>query len=252
MIFRFYTLDKEITKENAKEIYYSEYFINENTLKFYYENFTEEDFLKWNDEYLNHKLDICESLFNEEKTFETLGEHCHTFSHNYDIFTKNKNTYKRMINYLKKLYTEYGYFINYNWADPYGREFDFGPSEFSWFITIYMGRRFQGDVEKERKYFESHYHYYPEYNWCGLIHVLNMLGFKDLLDELLTDITLPIFKNYKKQKYFGDYEITYNRYSDTYDENDVKGYRDYSLLKKYILEFNIDAPKELKKILEIE
>ena len=252
MIFRINSLDKKITKENAKEIYYSEYFINEDALKFYYENFTEEELLKWNDEYLNKKLDICDSLFHEEKTFETLGKHCSIFSHNYDIFTKNKNTYKRMINYLKKLYTEYGYFINYYFNDPFDREFDFGPSEFSRFTDIFIGRCFQGDVEKERKYFESHYHYYPEYNWCGLIHVLNMLGYKDLLKELLTDITLPIFKNYKKQKYFGDYEITYNRYSDTYDENDVKGYRDYSSLKKYILEFNIDAPKELKEILEIE
>ncbi len=252
MIFRFYTLDKEITKENAKEIYYSKYFINENALKFYYDNFTKEELLKWNDEYLNKKLDICDSLFNKEKTFETLSEHCSIFPYNCDIFTDNEYTYKRIINYLKKLYNEYGYFINYLFYDPFNREFDFGPSEFSRFTNIFIGRRFQGDVEKERKYFESHYHYYPQYDYCGLIHVINMLGFKDLLDELLTDITLPIFKNYKKQKYFGDYEIKYKSYSDTYDENDVKDYRDYSLLKKYILEFNIDAPKELKEILEIK
>ena len=128
MIFRYKTLKEKLTKENAKEIYYySKYNIFDATLDFYYENFTKEDFLKWNDEYINKELDICESYFDEEISLTTLAKHVHNFSYLVEVFTNNKETYKRMIQYLKRLYAEYGYFFSYGFEDPFNRRLDWGP-----------------------------------------------------------------------------------------------------------------------------
>ena len=249
MIFRYKTLKEKLTKENAKEIYYySKYNIFDATLDFYYENFTKEDFLKWNDEYINKELDICESYFDEEISLTTLAKHVHNFSYLVEVFTNNKETYKRMIQHLKRLYAEYGYFISYDFDDPFNRQFDWGPSEFGRFMVIYLGRLHQRSIDKEKKYFDSVYYFYPQYYFCGLIHNINMCGFKDVLNDLLVNITLPLFENYQKQEYFKDYKIRYFYEND----NNIKKYRDYNVLRDYILKFDIDAPKRLKEILEIE
>jgi len=249
MIFRYKTLKEKLTMENAKEIYYySKYNIFGATLDFYYENFTNEVFLKWNDEYINKELDICESYFYEEISLTTLAKHVHNFSYLVEVFTNNKETYKRMIQHLKRLYAEYGYFFSYSFDDPFNRRFDWGPSEFGRFIGIYLGRLHQRSIDKEKKYFDSVYYFYPQYYFCGLIHNINMCGFKDVLNDLLVNITLPLFENYQKQEYFKDYKIRYFHEND----NNIKKYRDYNVLRDYILIFNIDAPKRLKEILEIE
>jgi len=247
MIFRYKSLDKEIIKENAKDIYYSTYNMTLENLNFYYENFTNEEFLKWNDEYINKELDICESYFNEEICLTTLAKHIYKFSYLVEVFTNNKETYIRIIKYLKRLYSKYGYFISYLYKDPFGRDFDWGPSVFVKFLWIYLRTNNKGSSDRSKKYFESVYYFYPNYQYCGIIHHLNLCGFYDVLNSLFIDLIIPIFENYQKQEYFLDLKIEYIE-----NKKGLKQYGLYKLLKDYILEFDIDAPKRLKEILEIE
>jgi len=247
MIFRYKTLKEKLTKENAREIYYYSNCFLTDEIDFYHENFTNEDFLKWNDEYINKELDICESYFNEEIGFITLIKHVQKCSDFVDVFTNNKETYIRIIKYLKRLYSEYGYFISYLYDDPFGRDFDWGPSFFMKFLRIYLWNINESEFKNKKIYFEDVSYFYPEYLNFGLIHNINMCGFKDVLDDLFTNIVLPLFENYHKQDFFENYKI---KYID--NKNGLKGYGLYRLLKEYILKFDIDAPKRLKEILEIE
>ena len=242
MLARYKKLPQKITKENAKEFYYSNYIISANDLNFFYENFDKDILLKWNDEFINSKLDICDSYFDKIVSWETLEEHLCTLTSAINVYTINKITYKRIIDHLIKINQHYGYFINYNFVEE-DYKHEFGPSIIGLFRTLYLGNKFSVDVEKESKYFDSPYHYFPNQNWCGLINTLNMLEYYELLEFTLEELLVPIFKNFNKQKCFCGCEIKY--YNEELFED-----RNYSLFKKYILEHNINIPLNLKLLMD--
>ncbi len=232
----------ELTLENAKEYYKSEYcntFSMFDDRKFYFDNFTKSDFLVWNNEKVNELLDDAYRLFECEDNIDTVRDHCQLFIHISGIYIENHETYKRMINYLKKLYSTYGYFMNYFLFDV-----DREDRTFNSFCLYYIG------IFHTPKQLilnaKSPYFYEPSRKYDGLIANLYYLGFNDLLEEYLIDCLIPICLNYhEKSKYMKDNNMMYFR-----DDNELKNYTPIVLFKKFIFTEGVSIPKELEDILK--
>ena len=69
--------------------------------------------MRWNDEFINSELDLCFSLLNNRdwESIRTIGVEIYNLCR---AFTYERKTYERIIDFLKKFYSTYGYFMNYS------------------------------------------------------------------------------------------------------------------------------------------
>ena len=161
----------------------------------------------------------------------------------YMVYVEDKNLYLQRIELLKKLYKDYGYFMNYFFfSDPSSIDTECFQLCFCcyWF--------YNPDIEHndpkydKTKYPTDSFFYYPNRTVTGIIPDLYNLGYYDLLDKYLEECFLLICLNYRKKesKYDEFYKVNDN-------DLDIK-IKDNFLITdpiKFLREKNYKLPKEL-------
>ena len=212
-----------VTVENAEEHYknsYGDMYSHDGSaIKFYMQHFTKEDFLKWN-------VDIVKRMIGEYKEADKIiyTDKEEGWKHFYDlsclvcmIYVEDKDIYKQRIELLKKLYKDYGYFMNYSFfcemtgdTELYQQWFDryWCVDPFPYTEEVYAVARFDEPTES--------FFYDRSRIRTGLIPDLYYLGYYDLLDEYLEECFLPICLHHGKEgseysKYYG-YKVDDRKY----------------------------------------
>ncbi|MCD8371741.1 MAG: hypothetical protein LUD27_00365, partial [Clostridia bacterium] len=183
-----------IITDNAKEIYFAlscNYYYNDTEIdSFITDNFTKEQAILWNDEYINALIDKSLPLLQKDdwKTISQTGENIRTIC---KIYTDSKETYQRILDFLKAFYSAYGYFVNYNLL-PKEQNNETFPY---WCRYLYLEKSYT-----EVKTTGTELNYLEDDNYYGLIPRLCKLNYNELLTSLLNEVIVPIFEHYKEQQ----------------------------------------------------
>lgn len=256
----------EINDDNVKKIYFLLYCntfdpISFNHLTKYLEkHYTREEILKLNDEYMNQELDTCFSLLKNKdwESISTIGVKIRAMC---GVFTYEKKTYERIIDFLIKLNTTYGYFINYPFykkakekpKNEYSHNYyELSDDSFFNFLHIYITlhdnyiykpQRLKGDLPVLRST-GVEWHYLKDDGFFGLIPRCHRLRYYDLLDRIFTELIAPIFEHfYEENDLMKKLEVEYIKYDwSTFESMGLR-----KIIKKYIEKYNITIPDELKK-----
>ncbi len=198
----------KLTKENAKEVYIlingllNEY--SEKEYDFYINNYTNEDFFKWNDEAVNYHLDIVEDTIESKDDIHSIYDCCCELYECSMVFAQKKETYLRFIEVLKRFYLKYGYFMNYlfNYDSLFPEEY--GSNGFSHFRGLqlhYNSKRLQTfyrpNIKPKSSEISTLGHTYPDIERYGLIPNLIHLGYYDIIKKDIIEVVNPIFTLFK-------------------------------------------------------
>lgn len=225
----------ELDEKNIKDIYFLSY-CNSMIVSEYIENYLKRNYsnniiLKWNDEYVNILLDeICILLKNDG--METIKKITNLLKRSITIFSKEKSTYKRIIDIIVMFYNKFGYFMNYFIKDK------LKPDDivFGYFIGIYINL-----YHSEMSYKQSSgriYHYIDNIDYDGLIPNLYYLGYVDLLKEAVNKLIKPIYANFEEcSKYMSDNNLVYDNQS---LESSLDNYSLKLLLDNFFTKYKIE------------
>ena len=159
----------------------------------------------------------------------------------YFTYVEVKELYQQRIELLKKLYKDYGYFMNYYFFCEMNFDIEFYQQIF---YCYWCADPFK---YKEPDYIEymatkptKSFFYDRSRIRTGLIPDLYYLGYYDLLDEYLEECFLPICLNYGKRT--GKYDEIYGY---KISEENIRGVRYIIDPIKFLREQNYKLPKEL-------
>ena len=236
-----------VTVENAEEHYKNScgdmYSHDGSAMKFYKQHFTKEDFLKWNVEIVKRKIDEYKEadkiIYNKaEEGWKHFFDLAYLV---YKVYVEDKNLYLQRIELLKKLYKDYGYFMNYSsvsHADVSEIYIFVFNAYCYWDYPIHVeSDRYHNEYEEPTNsgYFDS------SRTRTGLIPDLYYLGYYDLLDKYLEECFLPICLNYReKNKFYKRYKMFYIE-----DEEGLEDAENITKTVKFLREQNYKLPKEL-------
>lgn len=104
--------DFELNKDNAKQLYFKEncYPIFYHVVK-YFQQFSCETLLSWNDEYLNNMEKIANEYFNEKPSFKNMNSYAIYLINLNRIYTKKVDFGYRILNLIKQFINKYGYMM---------------------------------------------------------------------------------------------------------------------------------------------
>ncbi|MCD8308777.1 MAG: hypothetical protein LUD19_02895 [Clostridia bacterium] len=236
-----------LTKDNIKDIYF---LTDCNTrsggdsaiTQFIEKHYPPDDILSWNNEFVNAKLDESSTKSGWERIAETgwnLQIAC-------GIYANEQVTIKKLIGKLQSFYNQYGYFMNYYFLKKIPT-YPYEDKTFNSFEDIYIsekgGRALYGFADERR--------YLADDGFCGLIPRLYKLNYSILLNELLTDVFLPVLTQFEE---FLNDTVTdvMKEHGIIYLQRDITDICDYPvrrLFKRYAGDNSIILPTQFKKVL---
>ncbi|MCD8040765.1 MAG: hypothetical protein LUF82_04535 [Clostridia bacterium] len=236
-----------LTKDNIKDIYF---LTDCNTrlgddgaiTQFLERHYPPDDILVWNNEFVNAKLDESSTKSGWEHIAETgwnLQIAC-------GIYANEQATIKKLIGKLQSFYNQYGYFMNYYFLKKIPT-YPYEDKTFNSFEDIYIsvknGRAPYGFADERR--------YLADDGFCGLIPRLYKLNYGILLNELLTDVFLPVLTRFEE---FLNDTVTdvMKEHGVIYMQRDITDICDYPvrrLFKRYAGDNSIILPTQFKKVL---
>lgn len=239
----------KLDENNIKDIYFR---INCNSLddcditEYLEKHYSNEEILQWNDEYINRKIDECYQLlpYSDWESISRIGTNICKFCR---VFTYQKSTYERMIEFLKKFYCTYGYFMNYDFnkmrSDCSG-ELD---KTFFPFMYIYIHKHFDlSNLELHARSTGAEWRYLEDDGYFGMIPRFYKLGYQDLLNRMLIELIVPIFEHfYEENALMEKLDIQYSECG----EKNIKDWAFREVIADYIKLHRIPVPEEFKKYL---
>lgn len=238
----------QLNNENIKDIYFlmgCNNSINDAEITEYLErHHSIEEILCWNDEYINGKLDLCFSLLktSDWESISTIGIETYNLCR---AFTHERKTYERIIDFLKQFYKMYGYFMNYSFLKK-TVNYPYKDKSFYPFKGIYIAKHGRlSDLELLGRSTGAEWRYLKDDGYFGMIPRFYKLDYKDLLDKLLTELIVPVFKHfYEESSIMKEHGIEYIQLAETVEEWNFR-----NIIKQYIDEFQIPVPEQIKKFL---
>lgn len=235
------------TKKTAKDYYYFSYccikLMRKEARQFYIKEISKEELIKWNDEYINTKLDECYKKIKTEYSVESISDICYILKFSNKDFTDNKNTYKRIIDLIKLLNNKYGYFMYYKTSESTkGR-----CAKISGYPETLIDKpeiNYDKNKLPNEQRLDKLTYYFPDALYDGIIPSLYYLGYMDLYEEFMEDIISKIFSNFLHiNKFMIENGIVYQ-------ESNTLSINNYSLTKnliKFFTKYELPIPKSLTK-----
>ncbi|MCR5786843.1 MAG: hypothetical protein K6G28_04010 [Acholeplasmatales bacterium] len=220
----------KLTKENAKDVYILIYgeitdFLDDEYY-FYINNYSDEDFFKWNDEAVNYHLDIIEDIIKTKDDIHSVYNCCCDLYECTRVFAQKKETYIRLVEVLKKFYLKYGYFMNYlfNYNSLFPEEY--APNGFTHFRGLQS--HYINKSKTISPSISSLEHTYPDIERYGLIPNLIHLGYYDIIKKDIIEVVNPIFSHlFEKSKYLEEN----NWYYYSIPKDSIRTYKDMYLFR---------------------
>lgn len=244
----------KLNKKNIKDIYLLSYCNGPSTTdieitKYLENHYTREEILQWNDECINQRLDKCFSLLGnmDWNSISNIGTEIASLC---NIFTFERKTYERIITFLVKFYTTYGYFMNYSFL----KRLPIWPYEdksFNCFWNIYIKHQeYLTELDFCAKSTGVEWRYLKSDGYTGLIPRLCKLGYKDLFDRVLVKLVIPIFEHlYEKNDLMKKYDIEYLGDDEELSKRTFRGLYLRQNIESYVELYSLDVPNEIKKYL---
>lgn len=238
----------KLNENNIKDIYFMmgcNNSVNDYEITQYLEkHYNKEEILQWNDEYINNELDLCHRLLSNTDwdSISTIGTKIYELCR---AFTAERSTYERIIDFLKKFYDTYGYFMNYYILKKLP-EYPYEDKSFSSFQLIYIyEHRKLNKLELWGQSTGAEWRYLKDDGYFGMIPRFHKLGYKDLLDRVLIELIIPIFDHlYEKNSIMEKFDIQYIKLEKTVEEFNLR-----KVIMEYFQLFHISVPEEAKKYL---
>ena len=237
----------KLNEGNVKDIYFLTECnnLNDSEITDFLEKYhSRDEILLWNSEYMNGKLDLCEQLLGRDD-WGSISKISVLLCALTDIFTYEKSTYERIVDYLEKFHAAYGYFMCY----PHLKEttqYPYEDKSFYPFPGIYIKRRLPlSDLERVGRSTGAEWRYLEWDGYFGLIPRLNKLKHYDLLNELFIKLIIPIFDHlFEENERMVKHNVKYRKLFQSLEEYGMR-----EILKSYIEEREVLVPLSVKKYL---
>lgn len=210
-------------------------------------HYSEEEILRWNDEYIHGELDLCASLLpnRDWESIRTIGIRIYELCR---VYTDKRGTYERIIGFLKQFYETYGYFMNYSILKKLP-EYPYEDKAFYPFQLIYIQKhRKLNELELCGRSTGAEWRYLEDDGYFGMIPRFYKLGYGDLPDRVLVELILPVFEHfYEENSLMKTFGLQYIKLEKTVEEYSLR-----EVIAEYIALHRIPVPKEVKNYLSLK
>ena len=189
----------KLNVETAKEFYFliecnTAHFFKNTGTAFYKDNFSTETLLSWNDEFILSSMEQCKKVINDGLTIETFIEAFNLLSTIINIYTKNKEVLRSLIDLLEFFIENVGCFIFFG---TYGDNMDEHTLNNLWRSVLEAY-----EIDLNSKFVKNNLTSIVKFHNAdreGLIPNLIYQGHNDLIEEFIKRIMIPVSANYNKK-----------------------------------------------------